>query len=247
MDSESASDSEFRISSVMQMCESNQLTVNHDDKESKQDLDYEEKSYFFCTIWASTSFLLQQIIYTCVSLRQLSRLGGILFDDAKKKAKLVKTVTYDVSWILSAKCPKFFCKNPKVKSISMLEATFWSGMVDKNQGLIRNFKEDPTLKCKNEELTEEMNGFRDKLYSYYLYINFMWLIICTLAQNFSNDWTLNILSESRIDILIPLTPECEEFLSSGLSGTTFFADKTRKFSNILSQHNMDPIRAANSK
>ena len=88
-------------------------------------------------------------------------------------------------------------------------------MVDKNQGLIRNFKEDPALKSKNEELTEQMDSFRDKLYSYYLYINFMWLIICMLAQNFSNDWTLNILSESRIEKLLPLTPECEEFLSSG--------------------------------
>ena len=94
-------------------------------------------------------------------------------------------------------------------------------MVDKNDGLIRNFKEDPTLKSKNEELTEQMDGFRDKLYSYYLYINFMWLIICTLAQNFSNDWTLNILSESRIENLLPLTSECEEFLNSGKSETSF--------------------------
>ena len=57
-------------------------------------------------------------------------------------------------------------------------------MVDKQLGLIRNFKNDEQLKRKNRELTDEMDTFRDKLYGYYLYINLVWIIYCTLAQNY---------------------------------------------------------------
>ena len=109
--------------------------------------------------------------------------GGILsiLGDETKPTK----IKYNTSWIKSSQSPLFFLRDdPAFRTLPSLETHFWSGMVDKQQGLIRNFKNDEQLKRKNQELTDEMDTFRDKLYGYYLYINLVWIIYCTLAQNY---------------------------------------------------------------
>ena len=106
-------------------------------------------------------------------------------DEVYKRSLQKRQIIHNTSWIKSSQSPLFFLRDdPAFRTLPSLETHFWSGMVDKQQGLIRNFKNDEQLKRKNEELTDEMDIFRDKLYAYFLYINSVWLIYCTLAQNY---------------------------------------------------------------
>ena len=123
-----------------------------------------------------------------------------------ENVKKVTCSTFNASWLISAQSPQFFRNNPKLKQLTTVEATFWSGMVDRDDGFIRNFKNSRNLKRQNEELTSEMDCFRDKLYGYYLYINVAWVTICILAQNYSNTWTLKLLSSETINALVK--PSC---------------------------------------
>ena len=124
----------------------------------------------------------------CTHTQNLKQLGSeefggilsILGDQIKQQTE----IKFNTSWIKSSQSPLFFRNDPAFGTLSSPETQFWSGMVDNQQGDIRNFKNDEELKRKNQELTDEMDNFRDKLFSYFLYINAVWIIYCTLAQNY---------------------------------------------------------------
>ena len=120
--------------------------------------------------------------------------GGILSilgDQIKQQTE----IKFNTSWILSSQSPLFFQNDPAFDTLSDLETQFWSGMVNKQHGFIRNFRNDEQLKRKNEELTDEMDNFRDKLYGYFLYMNLVWLIYCTLAQNYISTTRFKTVTE----------------------------------------------------
>ena len=105
-------------------------------------------------------------------------------DEVYRRNTSVTLIIFNTSWIKSSQSPHFFQNDPAFGTLSSPETKFWSGMVDNQQGEIRNFKNDEELKRKNQELTDEMDNFRDKLFGYFFYINLVWIICCTLAQNY---------------------------------------------------------------
>ena len=101
-------------------------------------------------------------------------------------------------------------------------------------------EERKQIEAEGAEMTEKMKDFRDTLYGYYVYINLIWIIICSIAQvyrynirfltaflgstdrnnlNFSTEWTINILPASEIDkiVLNPLQDFSQETLEDGSS------------------------------
>ena len=105
-------------------------------------------------------------------------------DEVYRRNTSVTQIIFNTSWIKSSQSPHFFQNDPAFGTLSSPETKFWSGMVDNQQGELRNFKNDEELKRKNQELTDEMDNFRDKMFGYFLYINLVWIICCTLAQNY---------------------------------------------------------------
>ena len=43
-------------------------------------------------------------------------------------------------------------------------------------------EEKKKIEAEAAEMTEKMKDFRDTLYGYYVYINLIWIIICSIAQ-----------------------------------------------------------------
>lgn len=82
------------------------------------------------------------------------------------------------SWALDTKAP--IHKKSKIYTLSSSEHDFWTKMVDKTSGYIRNqlkSEDAEAQKVLAEENAEQLTELRDKLFFAYCFINVLWAVI----------------------------------------------------------------------
>ena len=56
------------------------------------------------------------------------------------------------------------------------------------------------MKERNEKMTDEMKAFKNKCYQGFIYINIIWIVICSVSQIFGSSLRIKIMPDSFVSI-----------------------------------------------